>query len=40
MALGGEQHCIHISQIDAIVENTEPLFTIPAEFEASEEEKK
>lgn len=40
VALGGEQHCIHVSQIDTIVENTEPLFVIPSEFEASEEEKK
>ncbi len=40
LALGGEQNCIHISRIDGIVENTEPIFTLPAEFEASEEEKR
>jgi acyl-CoA hydrolase len=38
--LGGEQETIHISEVDYIVENNIPMFTIPAKFPASEADKK
>lgn len=38
--LGGEQETIHISEVDYIVENNIPMFTIPVKFPASEADKK
>lgn len=38
--LGGEQECIHISEVDYIVEHESPMAVIPSEFTVTEAEKK
>ncbi|KUG03426.1 4-hydroxybutyrate coenzyme a transferase [hydrocarbon metagenome] len=38
--LGGEQECIHISEVDYIVENSIPMPAFPSEFPVSDAEKK
>lgn len=38
--LGGEQECIHISEVDYIVENSLPVKAFPSEFPVTEAEKK
>lgn len=40
VCLGGEQECLHISEIDYIVEHSAPMATIPGDIPASEAEKK
>lgn len=37
--LGGEQECIHISEVDFIVENHIPMIAFPSEFPVSDAEK-
>ncbi len=38
--LGGEQECIHISEVDYIVEKSTPMVAFPSEFPVSDAEKK
>jgi acyl-CoA hydrolase len=40
VSLGGEQESVHISEVTYVTEYSAPIFTIPAEFEATEAEQR